>query len=45
MPESKEISSLEEKKWLEQIQNQKTPVLLKKMPSKVEEENSSSTPW
>lgn len=45
MPESKEISSLEEKKWLEQIQNQKTPVLLKKMPTKVEEENSSSTPW
>ncbi len=45
MPESKDISSLEEKKWLEQIQNQKTPVLLKKVPSKAEDENSSSTPW
>lgn len=43
--QTKDISSLEERKWLDKIQNQKTPVLLKKMPSENEEESSSSTPW
>jgi len=40
-----DISALEEKKWLEQIQNQKTPVLLKKVPTEHEDENTSSSPW
>ncbi len=38
-----EISDLEEKKWLEQLQKDKTPVLLKKV--KTKNEDTSSTPW
>lgn len=39
----KEISDLEEKKWLGKLQDKKTPVLLKKVKSK--NEDNSSTPW
>ncbi|QKF82845.1 von Willebrand factor type A (vWA) domain-containing protein [Halarcobacter ebronensis] len=41
--EPKKISDLEEKKWLEELQKQKTPVLLKKVETK--SEDNSSTPW
>lgn len=39
----KEISNLEERKWLEKLQNEKPPVLLKRVPTK--NEDSSSNPW
>ncbi len=38
-----EISDLEEKKWLEKIQNGKTPVLLKRADTK--KEDNSTNPW
>ncbi len=38
-----EISDLEEKKWLEQLQKDKTPVLLKRV--KTKNEDNTSTPW
>ena len=40
---AQEISDLEEKKWLGKIQNEKTPVLLKKVNTK--NEDNSSNPW
>ena len=39
-----EMSDLEEKKWFNQLKNKKTPVLLRKVPTKTKESNSS-TPW
>ncbi|XPV69350.1 MAG: hypothetical protein ACNI25_01955 [Halarcobacter sp.] len=45
MNKTTDISPLEEKKWLDKIQNQKTPVLLKKVPTKELEGDSPSTPW
>lgn len=39
-----EMSDLEERKWLNQINNQKTPILLRKVESKSQEGNIS-TPW
>ncbi len=41
--ESKEISDLEEKKWLNKINNRKTPVLLKRVETK--NQDNSSNPW
>lgn len=38
-----EISNIEEKKWLDKIQNEKSPVLLKRVPTK--NEDNSSSPW
>lgn len=38
-----EISNIEEKKWLDKIQNEKSPVLLKRVPTK--NEDTSSSPW
>lgn len=38
-----EISDLEEKKWLEKVQNGKTPVLLKRADTK--KEDNSTNPW
>lgn len=38
-----QISDLEEKKWLEELEKDKTPVLLKKVES--QKEDDSSTPW
>lgn len=37
------ISDLEEKKWLDNLQKEKTPILLKKV--KTKGEDNSSTPW
>ncbi|TLP36932.1 vWA domain-containing protein [Arcobacter arenosus] len=39
----KELSDLEEKKWLEKLENKKSPVLLKKV--KTKNEDTSSNPW
>ena len=39
----KQISDLEERKWLDKIQNKKTPVLLKKADTK--KEDNSLNPW
>jgi len=39
----KQLSDLEEKKWLERLENKKSPVLLKKV--KTKNEDTSSTPW
>lgn len=39
-----EMSDLEEKKWFNQLKNKKTPVLLRKVPSRAKE-STSSTPW
>ena len=41
---NEQISDLEEKKWMKKIQNKKTPVLLRKVESKHQEDNVS-TPW
>jgi len=40
-----EISDLEEKKWLEQLENQKTNPLIKKMKSKKEGNELEGNPW
>ncbi|RXJ79479.1 VWA domain-containing protein [Arcobacter sp. F2176] len=39
------LSNKEEKKWLNLLKNQKTPILLKKVETKNNSENSSSSPW
>ena len=39
------ISEKEEKKWLERLENQKTPILLKKVETKNNSKNSSSSRW
>jgi len=39
------LSKKEEKKWLNLLENQKTPVLLKKVETKNSSKNSSSSPW
>ncbi len=38
-----QLSDLEEKKWLERLENKKSPVLLKKV--KTKNEDTSSNPW
>jgi len=38
-----QLSDLEEKKWLERLENEKSPVLLKKV--KTKNEDTSSNPW
>lgn len=43
-PKQNEISDLEEKKWLKQLENQKTNSLMKKMKSS-KEDDSSTNPW
>jgi Ca-activated chloride channel family protein len=43
-PKQNEISDLEEKKWLKQLENQKTNSLMKKMKS-TKDNNNSSNPW
>ena len=43
-PKQNEISDLEEKKWLKQLDNQKTNSLMKKMESSGEN-NNSENPW
>lgn len=39
------LSNKEEKKWLDLLKNQRTPILLKKVETKNNSENSSSSPW
>lgn len=39
------LSKKEEKKWLNMLEKQKTPVLLKKVETKNSSKNSSSSPW
>lgn len=40
-----EMSDLEEKKWLDQIKNRQTPVLLRRVETKDAKESDASTPW
>ncbi|WP_419765435.1 MAG: VWA domain-containing protein [Arcobacter sp.] len=39
------LSNKEEKKWLNLLKNQKNPILLKKVETKNNSKNSSSSPW
>ncbi len=39
------LSKKEEKKWLNLLENKKTPILLKKVETKNNSKNSSSSPW
>ena len=44
-PAQKELSDMEEKKWMQKLKDQKAPILLHKSKTQSQDSDDSSTPW
>ncbi len=44
-PSQKQLSDMEEKKWMKSLQNKKTPIMLQQFKSKKSQTNSGEQPW